>query len=85
MATNRPKHSSNFINRTIRGLWTWSSPSVLWSDPNFTWGGVNMTTWTNRSLNKLTYLLTEVGDYLLLEDGGRIILTGDAWINRTKH
>lgn len=44
-----------------------------------------MTTWTNRTLNKLTYLLTELGDYLLLEDGGRIILTGDAWVNRKKH
>jgi hypothetical protein len=85
MATNRSKHSSNFINRTIRGLWTWSSPSVLWSDPNFTWGGVNMTTWTNRPLNQLTYLLTEDGGYLLLEDSGRIVLTGDVWVNRTKH
>jgi hypothetical protein len=85
MATNRPKHSSNFLNRAIRGLWKWSSPLVLWSDPDFTWGGVNTTNWANRSLNKLTYLLTELGDYLLLEDGGRIILTGDAWINRKKH
>jgi hypothetical protein len=38
-----------------------------------------------KSNSIFTYLLDELGAYLLLEDGGRIILTGDAWINRKKH
>jgi hypothetical protein len=83
--TDKSKSTSNFINKSIRGLWKWSDPSVLWSDPNFTWGGVKMVTWTDRLRNILTYLLTEDGGYLLQEDGGRIVLTGDVWINRTKH
>jgi hypothetical protein len=82
---DKTKSASTFINKAIRGLWNWSSPTALWSDPNATWSSVNTTSWTDKLRNILTYLLTEDGGYLLQEDGGRIILTGDAWSNKTKH
>ncbi len=81
---NQSKSASSFTNEPMTGVAFWDDANVGWDDPLFSWDAVK-TTWLNGFLNMLTYLLTEAGGYLLLEDGGRIVLTGDSWVNDTKH
>jgi hypothetical protein len=82
--TNQSKSSSPFVNEPMTGVAFWDDANVGWDDPLFSWDAVK-TQWIHGFLNMLTYLLTEAGGYLLLEDGGRIVLTGDSWVNDTKH
>lgn len=83
--TDKSKTVTTFIKKALPGKWKWSDPNALWSDSAFTWAGVSTEQWINRLRPILAYLLNEDGTYLLLEDGGRIIISGDAWLNRTKH
>ena len=39
----------------------------------------------NTIKNRLSFLLQETGDYLLLEDGGRIVISGSVLTGTPKH
>jgi hypothetical protein len=83
--TDKSKAVSTFVNKAIRGKWRWTDPNALWSDPRFTWSGVGTVNWTDLGRVLLAYLRCEDDTYLLLEDGGRIVIAGTDWQNRPKH
>jgi hypothetical protein len=71
---------------------TWDDMTMTWDEATLTWDEYGSTNWDENDDedtdwdNSTGYLLQEAGDYILLEDGGRIKVVGEpstAWTERT--